>query len=311
MEQELKIFNVLGNNRNLNYSFELGMGVLNTYADGEKSLIRRHEKYPKMYTLDNFLDSGAFTFSKRPYELGGNVDKYIDFINSENSKPYEIICQLDAAGYFRSKLLSAEKTFENYVYMIDKIKHVDKFAVVFHGGENYKFLKQLLDYTSPSGKRASYLCLTRYNGASVGDLLSLFSDCFDIIHKSKNKDIKVHLLGINRFDLLESFPIYSCDSSTAVKMAIYGQVLYFDFKRRHWAFTFVGRLANELQARSFIAMPRLERENFKAYIKNFGFELEPLQNSDDERLKFNLRVIKQFTLEYKCNYKRRFNKLLF
>ena len=150
-----------------------------------------------------FLDSGAFSAFTKGIQI--NIQDYIDFIKGEKGifAHYSV---LDEIG-------DAEKTLKN-----QRIMEKQKLNPVpcFHHGEDFKFLKQYCDnyeYIALGG----LVPLSRRRGV----LKEHLSNCFSFIRKYKNK---IHIFGISAKYVLENFPAYSCDSTSAFEGSIRGSV---------------------------------------------------------------------------------------
>lgn len=149
------------------------------------------------------LDSGAYSVFTRGVTI--NIDQLIEFINFV--KPDAAI-QLDVIG-------DSQKTYENYVYMKQKIPNV---LPVVHFNMSDSYISKMVDSTD-------YLLL--------GGLVSqrgqwkLITEWLDYLYtKYKLHTKKVHLLGITKKNLLERYPAYSSDSTTWLSGNRYPQPNY-------------------------------------------------------------------------------------
>ena len=143
------------------------------------------------------LDSGAYSVFTKGVNI--NIDELISFIKQH--KP-EAAIQLDVIG-------NDEKTWQNYLYMS---KQVDVLPVIHYQASD-KHIKRVVD-------SADYILL--------GGLVPLSTKkekmitWLDYLYSKYNlKDKKIHLLGVTNKPILERYPAYSCDSSSALSINRY------------------------------------------------------------------------------------------
>lgn len=305
------IFNVSGNPEN---TVGYDLGILLTYASGIKSLSTMldkidnrikeisHSVYPKL-----FLDSGVFTFAKKGFKWQSLVDDYLNYINNPNIyNKFDIMCQLDTPNYNFSKSdmkdVSGDLTFDNYVYMIDKVKTPEKFAMVFHHGENYKYLERLLQYKSPKGNRAGILGLTAQHFGSRGSRVSHIYKCVSIIRKyEKENPVKVHILGSSQADLLKLYNFYSADSSTVDRLAGFGCILTIGEGHNLGSI----RITDKKQDNgSFYNISKEAQNTILAEIKKRGFNFNELQKDAMCRRRYGYSVLKSLECYMNEYYKK-------
>jgi len=180
-----------------------------------------------------FIDSGAFTaFTKKKVV---DVDDYIEFINSIDDQVY-IFAQVDKIpgewGKERTPEQVAEApklSWENYLYMVNKVKSPEKLLPIFHQGEDFSWLKNMLEYKYTEGPlKGQYI---KYIGISCSkDITSTawapwFDICFKIIRESNNPHVKTHAFGMTSLKLLEQYPFTSADSTSWVRSAGFGNIV--------------------------------------------------------------------------------------
>lgn len=180
-----------------------------------------------------FIDSGAFTaFTKKKVV---DVDEYIEFINSIDDQVH-IFAQVDKIpgewGKPRTpkELAEAPKlSWENYLYMVNKVKSPEKLLPIFHQGEDFSWLKNMLNYKYTEGPlKGQYI---KYIGISCSkDITSSawapwFDICFKIIAESDNPNVKTHAFGMTSLKLLEQYPFTSGDSTSWVRSAGFGNIM--------------------------------------------------------------------------------------
>lgn len=155
-----------------------------------------------------FLDSGAFSaWSKgTPIDLG----KYCEYLQA-HKHALNCYAALDVIG-------SLEGSMTNLREM--RRRGLDPLPVYHTAYEPLSVLEELLD-------GCGYVCI----GGMVGTSLSrermqrLLDGCWQVI--GKHWPVKVHGLGVTAQDLLERYPFYSSDSSSAIRGAGMGNVQRF------------------------------------------------------------------------------------
>lgn len=240
------------------------------------------------YTGKIMVDSGAFTAHRRDTII--NCDEYIDWLNKNNSY-LECYVQLDQIpgkwGQKRSKqdILSAERaSWENYVYMVSKLKDPFKLLAVFHMDENFDNLKRLLDFKI-DGNKVPYICISGAKDRTASERCEWYHKCFQIIRESDNKDVKVHCLGCSTFGDLSLFPFYSSDSTSWALISGLGKILDKDVIS-----VSQNLLKNaEIAARLNYLVPQI-----KLNCARFGVDFEQLKTSYVARAVYNI----QFMLDW-------------
>ena len=175
-----------------------------------------------------FLDSGAWAAHSRGVEL--DVEEYIEYANSI-SEHTNAIAQVDKIpGVYkrpktREQILEApELSWKNYLYMKDKIKERDKLLPIFHQGEDFKWLENMLEYRHSDGSPIDYIGISPANDSAVPGKIAFMDKCFKIIGNSSNPNVKTHAFGMTSLYLLERYPFWSADSAGWAKKAAYGFV---------------------------------------------------------------------------------------
>lgn len=205
---------------------EKGMCRLYSYHSDKSNLRQRFERNPKGKL---FIDSGAFTAWTKGVKI--NVDEYIEYLNTYKDYIY-LAGQVDSIAGERTRLATfdeqceaAKSTWENYLYMYEKLDRPSMLVYTFHIGENIKYLKQALEWKDNFGKPMEYLALGGTVGKPVPLKVEWYNTCWNIIKKSSNPNIKVHAFGMTSLPLLEQFPFYSADSTSWIMTGATGSVL--------------------------------------------------------------------------------------
>lgn len=238
-----------------------------------------------------FIDSGAFSVAHNGITV--DIDEYIERINNNPKAP--IWAELDIIPYpelnSATAKYSSDKSWENYVYMKERINVDVTLLPLYHFGEPKDGLKRILN-TPIDGKLAPYIGIGGRHGVTTAEQKKYFNEVFYIIQQSDNPNVKVHAFGITVLDLLESFPFYSADSTSWLKYAVYGMIIT----------KVAGPVVISEKSNG-------KPENFKWFLDEAkqavlnevherGFSLEELQNDYTARLRFNI----DFYLEWAANY---------
>ena len=174
-----------------------------------------------------FIDSGAFSVASVGKTV--DVDDYIDFINSIDDY-VEVFAQVDVIPKFGSSLDEVDKcckeSWDNYLYMVSRVKSPEKLIPVFHQGDDIKWLINMLNYKYP--ETGEYI---KYIGVSCNKALGkyywgpFFDMCMSTIQAHPNNKVCVHAFGTTSIDMLLEYPFTSSDSTTWLKQGIYGTLI--------------------------------------------------------------------------------------
>lgn len=268
-----------------------------------------------------FIDSGAFSIHTGNYGSGKDfntlVEEYIEYLNSIDEY-IDVCAQLDTIpGKFKQAKSkedyaeSARKSWENYLYMRTKLKSPDKVMPVFHFGESFDVLRNMLEWKDENGKQLGYIGLSPANDASVTMKDIYLKECADIIAASSNPNVKTHLYGYTSLEGLSKLPCYSADSISHRHISGFCKILSKNFgvisvsKR--------DRTSNTKSNRSFLdtadahALKVLEDE-----MKELGFTLDEVAESSAVRCvvtMHNIQTLVRTDYKYDPNKLRRPKKL--
>lgn len=264
------------------------------------------KKFPKFIELlENksedkklFIDSGAFTAWTKQKPI--DVDEYINFINTY-SEHINLYGQIDVIpgdivkGHTPEQVEeAAAATWENYLYMRPKMKKPEGLLYTFHVGEPFTYLEQALEWKDENGQPFPYMALGGMVGKSMPVKRAFLDSCFSVIKKSSNPNVKVHAFGMTSFDLLESYPITSADSTSWIMTGANGNIT-----------TDVGIIAISEKAKRlpehYSHLNKRHQEAFEKTISQYGFTLDELQVDYKARLKYHLRYLSEKASNIKYN----------
>lgn len=243
-----------------------------------------------------FIDSGAWSAHSKGKII--NVDDYIRFLNNNDSN-FHIYAQLDKIpGEFRKpktseqKLEAAKISWDNYLYMKDKVKTRDKLLPIFHQGEDYKWLENMLEYThEDTGRHIPYIGISPANDVSVNQKITFIDKCFEIIKNSSNPNVHTHAFGMTSLNVLEQYPFTSADSTSWIMTGANGGIM-----------TDVGIITiSENQKYDKNHILNLSTENRKyieSIINKYGFNIDELSKDYVMREMFNIAYLKNWADNY-------------
>lgn len=255
----------------------------------------RHEGRCKGRLL---IDSGAFSAHTRDAEV--DVDAYIAYLN-EIDEYVHAAAQVDKIpGKFRhpktrQELEEApELSWKNYLYMRARLNSPDKLMPIFHQGEDYKWLHNILEWRDPkTGEQIKYMGISPANDQPVKEKIKFIEKCFNIIKKSPNPNIQTHAFGMTSLYVLEMYPFTSADSTSWLLngangsiMTKYGSVLVSE-KSRHLP----GHIAK---------MPKEAQQEIQRYVESKGYDMQKLATDYTERIKLNIDYLLDWAKNYRC-----------
>lgn len=223
------------------------------------------------------IDSGAFTAHRQGISI--DVDEYIEYINGIIDY-IDVFAQVDTIpGEFgkpktQEQLLSAPKlSWDNYLYMRDKVKDPDKLMPIYHQGESIEWLKNMLEATF-DGKHIPYIGISPANDKSQPEKNRFIETCFDIIRSSSNPNVQTHAYGMTNLSALTRFPFTSADSTSWALNAVNGSIM------TPWGPTPLS--AQNTNSGAFRGRPLTEQENIRKFIASKGFDLDNMIEAPDD-----------------------------
>lgn len=250
------------------YIIETGGCILNTQYR-EKNLINQWVDIKKTLQPDIkiFVDSGAFSAHTQGVDI--DIDDYISYLN-EIIEDIEICAALDVIG-------DPQKSWENYLYMIDRVAIPEKVLYTYHFGEDIEFLENSLKYISNKFD-SPYIAI---GGVALIKDATLRVDFLyktvDVLKKYPN--VKYHLFGVTDFKILNVLPCTSVDSTTHIMCGAFGKI----FLPTHDGWL------KAIRPDSFETSMCLDEINF--YLNKYNITLDELIESRNHRVYFNCRII--------------------
>ena len=216
---------------------ELNIDQLFSYYHEPKLVIdtiKYKHDHPE-YTAKIMLDSGAFTHYQDSKKKGiiltdqdilDYTDRYLEYLNEWGDDLFCFVGVDSVPDPENVDPTYAQKTWDNYLYMYSKlrpeIRH--KLIPVFHYGEDFKWLRNFLEYTHEDGSHLDYIGLAISLEGTKKVRINWGQECMKIIADSSNPDVKTHAFGVGVKSVLEHIDVYSTDATSWVKRAAYGMI---------------------------------------------------------------------------------------
>lgn len=254
----------------------------------DRSGVKQQLRYKEEYTFikDFFVDSGAF--SVHTGKAKATVDEYIEFVNSIDEHA-AIVAQLDTIpGKFgqpkteKDYQESAEKSWENFLYMYERLKSPDKLMPVFHFGESFSALERMLKWKSPAGNHLEYIGISPANDTHQDTKNAYMKEVYDFIAASENPSVKTHLYGMTSLPALAKFPAYTADSISARLIAGYNKVY-----TQKWDVISLSDKARTSKSKSNMAFDRVcdeaSLQELKDLFSSYGYTLDEMKSNNVAR----------------------------
>ena len=263
----------------------------------EKRLIINTIEYKKEhpeYTARIMVDSGAFSFYQQSKKKGHILtdqemyeytDEYLKFLN-EYGQDLEVFVGVDSVPDPENVNPDyARKTWENYLYMYDRLKPEirHKLIPVFHFGEDFKWLKNMLEYKHADGTHLDYIGLAISLEGTTKVRINWANACGKMINESSNPNVKTHAFGVGVKSVLDYIDVTSTDATSWVKRAAYGMISINDKT------IYVSDIQEQkLDGKHYSSKNAAYRDSVEDIIKSRGFTLEELKTDPYARAKFNI-----------------------
>lgn len=269
----------------------------------EKNLIRKIVDYKKThpeYTAKIFVDSGAFTAYTKGVKI--DIDEYCAFID-EVGDYVDTFAELDdVPDPANMDYTKAANSWNNYLYMIHHVRPElrDKIIPVFHYGEDFKWLKNMLEYTHEDGKHIDYIGLAISLEGTQKVRIGWANEARKIILESSNPNVKTHAFGVGVKSVMEHINVTSTDATSWLKRAAYGMIAVDDHS------VYISELqAQKADGRHFVDQSTAYKDAVLAKIKERGFTLEQLTQDSYARAEFNIMDTVEWVKKLNLNDKGR------
>ena len=254
-----------------------------------------------------FVDSGAFSAWSKGKQI--DVDEYINYIN-ENTNELTLFASVDnipgeltRTPTLKEKQQSPILSWENYLYMRERVKDKDKLLPVFHIGEDFKHLNNMLN-VKLDGKHIPYIALGGTVGLERKVKDNWYRQCFKIIKQSNNPNVKTHAFGMTSLNILESYPFTSADSTSWIMTTANGNI-----------YTRVGTICvshvSSNKPNHISKLPKETQQQIEKDVEKYGVTLEQCMEDHKARAVVNVNYIQDWADKYEYKGNDRYQKRLF
>lgn len=259
---------------------ELNANVLKSYVNDKKEILKWFEYKRQGWKGKLLIDNGEFTFHRKGGSL--DIDEYIKWLN-DNDELIDYAIALDSIpgkwGQPRTSedvRISAEKTWENFLYMRSKMKSPDKALPVFHMGESFDNFERFLQFPD-----LKYMCISGMKDLTNKQREAWYEKCFYLVSKYKRQDMKFHCLGSATIQNAVKFPFTSMDATSWIMTGSNGSVL------TDWGVVYVGDECKTLKH----TLPKENVELLEQYCNKFNTTLEDIGKDYKARMCFNVNYL--------------------
>lgn len=249
---------------------------------GIKSLIEYKKGHPE-HTGRIMVDSGSFTAYTKGVHI--DIDDYLKFIDEIGDYVTVFVAVDDVPDPMNMDYNKAKTTWDNYLYMVERIRPElrDKLIPVFHYGEDFKWLRNMLEYRHPDGSPIKYIGLAISLEGTKKVRINWGRECMRVIHESSNPNVMTHAFGVGVKSVLDNITVTSTDATSWVKRAAYGMIAV-DDKSIHVSEVMKAKADDRSLSRQSKAL----QEDVLKRIKQRGFTLEELEQDSGKRAEFNI-----------------------
>ena len=193
--------------------------------------------------------------------------------------------------------------------MHPKMKSPDKLIYVFHQGESFDALDNILAWRDENGRPLQYLGISPSNDRAVGEKDVYLREVYDHIAKSSNPNIKTHLFGYTSLPGLQKFPWYSCDSISHRLRAGYNKVFTNEWGVISFSKTRDAKTKSDM---SFVdTCDEQTLKNLTALVESYNLTIDTLINESAARTAMDMAEVQKYvnTFPYKPENVKRTKRL--
>lgn len=239
----------------------------------ERRLIEKHCEKGRPV----FVDSGAFSAATRGIKI--NVDDYIEWLNKWHENMVQYCCWDVIPVGDIDPVDAAQQTWDNYLYMYERLVDKEKLVYCYHYGEPVEYLHQALEFGCT---RIALGGMAKRKKAERKEFLQ------SIQHEFKDHpNVRVHAFGMTDVDLLQQFRfIHSADSTSWLWPAKFSEIqaksiskVYFSFKNEK-----TNRIDKISDEKYYALEDELAEYGFK--VEDMVGEGDPIKNRDVWQIMF-------------------------
>lgn len=249
---------------------------------GIESLIEYKKEHPE-HTGRIMVDSGSFTAYTKGVHI--DIDDYLEFIDKIGDYVTVFVAVDDVPDPMNMDYTKAQTTWDNYLYMVQRVRPElrDKLIPVFHYGEDFKWLRNMLEYTHSDGSHIKYIGLAISLEGTKKVRINWGRECMRVIAESSNPTVMTHAFGVGVKSVLDNITVTSTDATSWVKRAAYGMISI-DDQSIHVSEVMKNRADDRYLGQQSIAL----QEDVLKRIEEKGFTLEELEQDSGKRAEFNI-----------------------
>ena len=211
-----------------------------------------------------FLDSGAFS-----------IADYCDYIQRNAD-----IIRVEDGSVMASVLDGIGDPLQTYRNQLEMEARGVRPLPCFHFGEDERYLEHYI-------QNYDYITIGGMVGRPVPQLITWLDRIWNkhMVDGSGRPRIKIHAFGITSIRIMESYPWYSCDSSSWVQTAAFGNIMM----PESGPISVSDKSPSRHEAgRHLTTLSPLEREHLESIIEINGFDFERLSTVYESRAAWNL-----------------------
>ena len=255
------------------------------------------------------VDSGAYSMWSRGKEF--DMDEYIDFLNSNKvietcfwaAEADVIPGRMNVEPTEQEKREAPEKSWNNFLYMIDRVKMPKKIVPIFHMHEDFKHLRRMVTYQYADGDFIPYIGISPANDAHVNDKKDWYEQVWKIIYEECDRVGRkiplTHNFGMTTISLMEQYPSYTSDSTSYLRSGSFGNIMI--IVNGKIKTVYVSNRNPDSPEHINNLSPAL-REAVESWCKKlgYGFSLDALTNDDNGSLRiiWNILMLDQWRKEF-------------
>lgn len=220
-----------------------------------------------------FLDSGAFSAWTLGVTL--SIEEYCDYIKRNTD-----ILRVEGNAVMASVLDGIGDPLQTYRNQLEMEYRGVRPLPCFHKGEDERYLQWYVE-------NYEYITIGGMVGSSVNQLRLWLDRIWDryLVDGAGRPKIKVHGFGLTSVQLMELYPWYSCDSSSWIQSAAFGNIVTPD----HGPIKVSDKSPSRHDAGQHLTtLSQIEQDYLFSQLEKQGFTYERLSTIYESRAAYNL-----------------------
>jgi hypothetical protein len=198
---------------------------------------------------------------------------------------------------------SAQETWNNFMYMVDKGINPCKLISVFHQNEGFQWLKKLVEFDEQLKKQGRkeglYIGISPANDRTSAQRILWLEQCMPYVTNSDGSaKIRFHGFGATSTQFMHRYPWFSIDSTSWLRCGSFGalKIPQFQLKYPHYDSNLQVAMTQRSgeSEKHFNGLSKNEQEQIVKYIEENNFKLEDVQSDGKQG------VIARQTINLKC-----------